>query len=126
MARRMIELMEEPVAVAFSRDNKLRYLIRSKSFPYCGLRTDDRMPPLPQLDPGSIVSSFEEAAPALWRTDLGRGYRADSELLVQTHPQANSHAMSLLDIEGRAVDDVDEDTGIEAADERFSRFSPSG
>ncbi|MEL7032227.1 MAG: ImmA/IrrE family metallo-endopeptidase [Pseudomonadota bacterium] len=105
-ARRFVELIDEPVAIVFSKDGLVRYWLNNEDFPSLVLRPHS---PLPegtvsakfQNSPGSI-SQTEEASQESW---LRR--EVDGVLSEQVLLQRDGYRMTLLSCELEDVDDED-------------------
>lgn len=75
------------------------------------------MPALPQAATNSILTDIETTNPEDW---LRRPY--GKELSAQTLYQYDGYAMTLLTLD-QAVDEDDEDIGIEDTFERYNRWN---
>jgi Zn-dependent peptidase ImmA (M78 family) len=112
-ARRYAELHDEPIAVAFSKDNRLTYSVRSQSCPPLSVRKNEllSLPPAPK--DGGAVTEMSHTAPDDW-ADRFRG-----EIAIQTLFQKEGFALTLL----RFMPEDDEEPEIEDTFQRFSAFS---
>lgn len=109
--RRMIGRRDERLAAVVSKDGRVRYAVRSDSFPWVALTKGD---PLPQSSAArQAVSSgtmgfteMVEAMPGPWTG------RADIDLWEQTRVGGNGTAITLLEAEMPEPDDEDDDGGL--------------
>ena len=102
--RRYVDLHSETLAVAFSKDGRLRYLHRKDGFPWIRLEKSDPIgeTPSPPRD-GERITSMDEVDAETW-IDNGVGHR----LFAQTLSQAGGFATTLLLCELREdPDDMD-------------------
>ncbi len=116
-ARRYVELYPGPVAILFQENQHLRYSFCNDDFPQLQLSSGHRMPALPQAATNSILTGIEPTSPEDWlRKPLGK------ELSAQTLYQYDGFAMTLLTLD-QAVDEDDEDNGIEDTFERYNSWN---
>lgn len=93
-ARRYVELHEECVAIAFSKDDRLRYWVSNDGFPKTIIAKDQPMPWLPQGIDVRKPTDLHEINPSDWFAMLN-----DGQAFVQTYYQQHGYAMSLLIVE---------------------------
>jgi len=93
-ARRFVELHEECVAIAFSRDDRLRYWVSNDGFPKTSISRDQPMPWLPQETDARKPTDLHEIDPSDWFATL-----SDGQAYIQTYYQQHGYAMSLLIVE---------------------------
>ena len=111
-ARRYVELHDATIAIAFSRDGRLRYWAHGSGFPRTGIGKGDPLPLVPSS--GAALTDLEAVDPHDWLTATDQ-----TEIAVQTLHQRDGYAMSLVVLEANP-DDADND--IEDAWSRFSGF----
>jgi IrrE N-terminal-like domain len=104
-ARRYVELNDEPIAVAFSKNGRLSYSVRSRSCPYLStLKGEALSLPRPPTDPKQ-PTEMGYVDPANW-SERFRG-----ELMVQTLFQQKGFAITLLRFAQEEKDELEiEDT----------------
>lgn len=91
-ARRFVEVNDNPVAIAFSKDGRLRYWARHDEFPPPLVRRNQQMPLLgPGGNSGFIAAG--NAEPNEWLKDP-----TSEQIYVQTLYQRGGYAMTLLEI----------------------------
>jgi len=110
-ARRYVELHDEQVAVAFSKNGRLTYSVRSQSCPVLSVRKNEQLS-LPQ-PPKSGAVTERSYVPA---DDWARRFRG--ELTLQTLFQQEGFAFTVL----RFMPEEDEEPEIEDTYQRFARF----
>lgn len=93
-ARRYVELHEECIAIAFSRDDRLRYWVSNDGFPKTLISRDQQMPRLPQGTDARKPTDLHEINPSDWFAMLN-----DGQPYIQTYYQQHGYAMSLLIVE---------------------------
>lgn len=96
--RRYVALHDEVLAVAFSRDDKVLYVNRSREFPFLSIWNGDRLPEIHATD--DPLSEWADIDARDWLR--GRG---DRELSAQTLRQAEGYAITLLRVETQADED---------------------
>ncbi len=91
-ARRFAEISDSPVAIAFSKDGRLRYWAHHDDFPRPLIMPNEQMPFLGMRGHSGSISSGD-ADPDEWLKEP-----ASEELFVQTLYQQGGYAMTLLEI----------------------------
>lgn len=93
-ARRYVELHEECVGIAFSKDDRLLYWVSNDGFPKTIIAKDQPMPWLPQAIGVRKPTDLHEINPSDWFAILN-----DGQAYIQTYYQQHGYAMSLLTVE---------------------------
>ncbi|WP_306262015.1 hypothetical protein [Pararhizobium sp. IMCC21322] len=93
-ARRYVELHEECVGIAFSKDDRLRCWVSNDGFPKTIIAKDQTMPWLPQETDVRKPTDLHEINPSDWFAMLN-----DGQAYIQTYYQQHGYAMSLLTVE---------------------------
>ena len=93
-ARRYVELHEECIAIAFSREDRLRYWVSNDGFPKTIIAKDQPMPWLPPGNGAREPTDLHEINPSDWFAML-----KDGQAFIQTYYQQRGFAMSLLTVE---------------------------
>lgn len=115
-ARRYVEKHDACIAIAFSRNGKLRYWVRSGEFPRLVHSAADLLP-IPTAEPvSSGINSLSPVDPEDWL--IGP---QNVEVQIQTFYQRDGYAMTLVVVE-QPENENDDDGGIEDTYQRFSRF----
>lgn len=116
-ARRYVELHHDSVAIAFSKNGRLLYAMRSEFCPFLSVRKGEQLslPRAPSDTRQPTPMSYADASPWL---DKFRG-----ELMVQTLYQREGYATTLLHLVPE--DEDEDDDGVEDTYERFARFGGS-
>ena len=116
-ARRYVHLHDEPCAVVFSHNDRVRYPYRNAAFPYLDINCGDSLPAgsLSARADGSQgkVSDWEQVDAGIWIANP----RRRSAVLEQTIAQQNGYRMTLLtlDDEAPAYDEADGEEDLESA-----------
>lgn len=118
-ARRYVELQDEPCAIIFSHNGKIRYTTRNPAFPFlkCGPGEQVRGPLLANAETGrgSLVSNWIVVDGSDWVSgDRGR------PMVEQTLVQQDNYQMALIAFEDE-VDEEEEDDMEESWTARFKR-----
>jgi Zn-dependent peptidase ImmA (M78 family) len=109
--RRYVELHDEPCAILFSHDARLRYACRSRDFPFLDIQKGDPLPATSlsaqsRADQGEI-SDWVEIDAGIWlATDQARRH---GTVLEQTLAQRGGFRMTLLTLEAEESDEDEED-----------------
>ena len=116
VARRYVDLNDQPCAVVFSQNRTVRYAYRERAFPYLDIQSGHPLP----TDSFSCVSDVPEGVVSDWHeidagTWLSNACRA-SMVCEQTLAQQNGHRMTLLTLDG----DYDEEAEDEALEESWT------
>jgi len=93
-ARRYVELHEECVGIAFSKDDRLLYWVSNDGFPKTSISRGQQMPRLPQETDARKPTDLHEINPSDWFATL-----SDGQAYIQTYYQQHGYAMSLLIVE---------------------------
>ena len=100
-ARRYIELHDEPLAMAFTHEGKVRYVISNRDEIKPCIRSGDHAPILPKANSKTTITEFEETISSDWFSTS-----PSSKIFVQTRYQQNGYAMSLITFDD---DEISED-----------------
>lgn len=100
-ARRYIELHDEPLAIAFTKDKKIRYVTSNRDEIKPCVWLGDSAPVLPSANLTNKITEFEETASSDWFSKS-----PSSKVFVQTRYQQNGYAMSLITFDD---DEIGED-----------------
>lgn len=104
--RRMLERRDEPLALVFSHEGRVRYVIRDNGLPYLPLNKGD---PMPSATPASIKIRQGRVGISEPGPNVARAWfdKADFDLHEQTRLADNGHAVTLLwsDLPVEAEDD---------------------
>src|SRR5690606_34411079 len=97
-ARRVVELSEYCCAVVFSKNNVVRYAIRSHYFPtWLCVKKGDKLPAQSQARQGtSDPNEWHEIDAYWWLADGRRGEDAPESVYEQTLVQESGHKITLL------------------------------
>jgi hypothetical protein len=96
-ARRFTQLSEYPCAVVFSRNNVVRYALKSKDLPYqLEVREGSPLPHLAMARKASEgIAEVDAVMPELWLKEL-RSQQMPDEFFEQVFVQENGYAVTLL------------------------------
>lgn len=107
-ARRYIELHDEPLAIAFTHEGKVRYVISNRDEIKPCVWSGHSSPILPKAKYGTHITEFEETASSDWFSAS-----PSSNVFVQTRYQQNGYAMSLITFD-------DDETGEDYSDKNYA------
>lgn len=114
-AIRYVDLHDEPQAVIFSQDGKVRYPYRNSGFPFVNIRKGDPLPTgcssLSSTEHQDLLSDWAEVDAGVW-LDSNCRHRIVFE---QTLAQANGFRMTILTIDEAGAEDADEELELEAS-----------
>jgi Zn-dependent peptidase ImmA (M78 family) len=100
VARRYVEMLEQPTALIFSVDDVVRYVERHPEFPFVACEHGQRSPALPSPTDETGLSAHEEANQSDW---LARP--ASGSLVEQTLSQRAGYSITLLAFDTTEGDD---------------------
>ena len=105
-ARRFVELVDEPIAIVFSKDGLVRYWLNNEDFPSLDLRPNSLLPERSVSatfeKPSGSISQMEETFQESWLRNEVDGILSEQVLL-----QRDGYRMTLLSCELQEVDDED-------------------
>lgn len=118
-ARRYVDLHEDPLAVVFSKEGRIRYSHRGQDFPFLEASPGAQIPSNSYSARGKTVSGeasdWEEVDAGVWLADGGNYIVSE-----QTLNQRDGHKITLLAIDENEEADEDDDL-IDAWTPRFRR-----
>jgi Zn-dependent peptidase ImmA (M78 family) len=121
---RYTDLCDDPCAVIFSRHGIVRYICKTKDFPFIDLRKDQ---PLPRQSISAQMkyesgqtSDQIETIPEIWTNDCRR--LRDKVLYEQSLDQTDGYRLSMLTIDGALEDDDDPDEDEEMEESWVPKF----
>ena len=119
IARRYVELHDDPIAIVFANNCRCLYSVKSPSSPQLRLRQRQLLPELPAWVRSANLTEFEEADASEWV----RGSN-DVEVQIQTLWQQEGYSMTLLVFDHPQKDgsEDEEGDGIDDTFERFTQF----
>ncbi len=100
MGRRCVDFLNEPTAIVFSKNRRIRYFVKSPYFPFLQIGSGDPLPPLSvsrKYDGKmGIASNFDEVSLSCWFQQVKPTHRA---LYEQTVLQKDGYQMTLLQLD---------------------------
>jgi len=114
-ANRYVKTHDHPIAIVFSKNNIIRYIVKTDDFPKTLVWNNFALP-REVMNASAGLSDIEEHDTDVWLNNPTTPY-----LSLQTLGQTNGYQMTLLILP--SSDDDDEDLGIETSFGRFQRFN---
>jgi Zn-dependent peptidase ImmA (M78 family) len=121
---RYTDLCDDPCAVIFSRHGTVRYICKTKNFPFIELRKDQPLPrqsnSAQKKHESGQISDQTETLPEIWTSDCRR--LRDKTLYEQFLDQSDGYRLSMLTIDRAFEDDDDPDEDEEMAESWVPKF----